>query len=258
MGNAPVVIVTGGTRGIGLGIAECLAKEGAKLVLCGRRSAEDVQPVVEKLEAMGAEVAYVIADVSSADDRKKLIDETIERFGRLNVLINNAGVAPNVRADVLDASEESFDRLMNINLKGPYFLTQAAANCMVEQKQKDPSFEGRIVNVGSISAEVASVNRGDYCLTKAGIGMATKLWAVRLAEFDIDVFEIRPGVIATDMTGGVKEKYDAMFENGLTLQKRWGTPEDVGKVAAAMVRGDMPYATGQVVTVDGGLMMHRL
>ncbi len=174
------------------------------------------------------------------------------------MLVNNAGVAPEIRADILDASPESFDRLININLRGPYFLTQSAAKWMVEQKQSDEKFRGCIVNVSSISATVASTNRGDYCISKAGIAMATRLWAARLAEFNVDVYEVRPGVIATDMTAGVKEKYDALINCGLTIEKRWGTPDDVGKAVAALARGEIPYATGQVLNIDGGISIQRL
>lgn len=172
--------------------------------------------------------------------------------------MNNAGVAPDVRADVLEASPESFDRLISINLRGPYFLTQAAAHWMVKQRQADPAFRGCVVNVSSVSATVVSVNRGDYCISKAGVAMATQLWAARLAEFGIDVFEVRPGVIATDMTSGVKEKYDALIAGGLTVEKRWGTPKDVGRAVAVLARGDLSYATGQVLLIDGGLTLPRL
>jgi NAD(P)-dependent dehydrogenase (short-subunit alcohol dehydrogenase family) len=175
------------------------------------------------------------------------------------VLVNNAGVAPDVRADVLDASEESFDRLISINLKGPYFLTQAVANWMIRQrKEHGQDWHGCIVNVSSVSATVASVNRGDYCIAKAGIAMATKLWAARLAEFGIGVYEVRPGIIATDMTAGVKEKYDRLIAGGLTVEPRWGEPEDVGRAVAVLARGELSYATGQVLLIDGGLTLPRL
>jgi len=174
------------------------------------------------------------------------------------VLVNNAGVAPQVRADLLEATAESFDQLIGINLRGPYFLTQAAARWMVEQRKADAGFRGCVVNVSSVSATVVSTNRGDYCISKAGIGMATQLWAARLAEFGIDVYEVRPGVIATDMTAGVKEKYDALIANGLTLERRWGTPRDVGKAVAMLARGELPYATGQVLNIDGGITLQRL
>jgi NAD(P)-dependent dehydrogenase (short-subunit alcohol dehydrogenase family) len=185
--------------------------------------------------------------------------ETIEKhFGKLNVLVNNAGIAPRVRADVLEASEDSFDELISVNLKGPYFLTQMIARWMILQKNTDSAFRGCIINIGSISATVASVTRGEYCISKAGIAMATRLWAVRLAEFGIAVYEIRPGIIATDMTAAVKSKYDALIAGGLLLEKRWGTPDDVGKAAAMLARGDLPYASGSALILDGGLTLPRL
>lgn len=254
----PVAIVTGGSRGIGLGVAEQLARSGHDVVINGRREASDVADSIRKLESAGAKVLYVKADVSSGADHERLVSETLATFGRLDVLVNNAGVAPEVRADVLDASWESFDRLIAINLRGPYFLTQRVAKTFIERRKTDAVFRGKIVNVSSISATVASVNRGDYCISKAGVAMATKLWAVRLGEYGIDVFEVRPGVIATDMTGAVKEKYDNLIANGLTVDKRWGTPEDVGKAVASLARGDFPYATGSIVMVDGGLTLDRL
>jgi NAD(P)-dependent dehydrogenase (short-subunit alcohol dehydrogenase family) len=188
-----------------------------------------------------------------------MLAEIKERFGRLDVLVNNAGVAPRIRADILEADEESFEWIMKINLQGPYFLTQAVANWMIQQKKADDSFAGCIINVGSISATVVSPNRGDYCVSKAGFGIMSSLFAARLGEFAISVYEIRPGIIKTDMTNGVTEKYDDLINNTeLLVEKRWGLPEDIGKLAAAMARGDVPYATGQAVYVDGGLTLNRL
>ena len=251
-------IITGGGRGIGLGIAQALACENYNLVIVGVRPEEQLKEVLTQLAALTPAVHYCQADISVAADRQRLIDNTREVFGRLDLLVNNAGVAPAVRADVLEASEESFDRLISINLKGPYFLTQLAARLMIEQKQTNEQFRGKIVSVSSISATVVSTNRGDYCISKAGVAMATQLWAARLAEFGIDVYEVRPGVIATDMTAGVKEKYDALLTGGLTLEPRWGQPADVGRVVAMLARGDLPYSTGQVLTIDGGLTQRRL
>jgi 3-oxoacyl-[acyl-carrier protein] reductase len=253
-----IALVTGGSRGIGLGIAQELARSGFDIAINGRRGAEDVADAIASIEALGTQVAYCRGDVTSAAERQSILTEIRDRFGRLDVLVNNAGVAPSVRADVLEADEASFDRLIDINLKGPYFLTQSAAKWMIEQRKTDGGFRGCIVNVSSVSATVASVNRGDYCISKAGIAMATQLWAARLTEFDIDVFEVRPGIIATDMTSGVKEKYDRLIESGLLLNKRWGTPADVGKTIAALARGDVPYAPGQVLVIDGGLTLQRL
>ncbi|MEO6220657.1 MAG: 3-ketoacyl-ACP reductase, partial [Ginsengibacter sp.] len=172
--------------------------------------------------------------------------------------VNNAGKAPKERKDILDATEDSFDDVISTNLKGTYFLMQKAANWMIEQKKNDEKFMGCLINISSISATVVSVNRGEYCISKAGISMATQLFAARLGEFDIPVFEVRPGVIRTDMTSGVKEKYDKLIEEGLMVQKRWGEPEDVGKVVASLAKGDFMYSTGQVIMVDGGLTIPRL
>jgi 3-oxoacyl-[acyl-carrier protein] reductase len=254
-----VALVTGGTRGIGLGIASALASSEFDLAINGRREAKDVADAVAKLQSAGASVQYLRADISDRSGRAQMLEEIENRFGRLDVLVNNAGVAPDVRADILDATEKSFDRLVSINLKGPYFLTQLASRWMIRQRQSaDASWRGCVINISSVSATVASVNRGDYCITKAGIAMASQLWAARLAEFGIDVYEIRPGVIATDMTAGVREKYDRLIAEGLTIEKRWGTPEDVGRAAAALARGDIPYATGQVLHIDGGMTIARL
>jgi NAD(P)-dependent dehydrogenase (short-subunit alcohol dehydrogenase family) len=253
-----VALITGGTRGIGLGIARALASSGFALALNGVRPVEDVEPVLDDLRAAGADVHYLRGDVSRLAAHEAMLDEIDSRFGGLHVLVNNAGVAPSPRADVLEATPESFDRLISINLRGPYFLTQAVAKRMIRLRQSDPTFRGRIINVSSISAAVASMHRGDYCISKAGVAMATQLWAARLAEHDIDVYEVRPGVIATDMTAPVRHKYDAHFASGTALARRWGTPEDVGKAVAVLARGDMPYATGQVLTIDGGMTIPRL
>jgi NAD(P)-dependent dehydrogenase (short-subunit alcohol dehydrogenase family) len=251
-------LITGGSRGIGLGIAKELANAGFNLAINGVRPQNSVQNVIDELKEFGVEVIYAQGDISKKDDRQQIFQTITEKFRRLNVLVNNAGVAPRERKDILEASEEIFDEVLEINLKGPYFLTQLFTNHMVKLKKANPDFECCIINVSSVSATVASVNRGEYCISKAGIAMATKLWAARLGEFDIPVYEIQPGVIATDMTAGVTEKYDRLFEQGLTIQKRWGMPEDVGRVAAAMATGMLPYSTGQVVNVDGGMTIQRL
>lgn len=253
-----VALITGGSRGIGLGIARALAAEGCDLAINGVREESAVTPVLEELRAAEVEVLYVQADISRSEARTALVDAVRSRFGRLHVLVNNAGVAPRVRADILEASEESFERLIGINLRGPYFLTQSVAKWMIEQKRTEPTFSGCIVNITSISSTMASPNRGDYCLTKAALSMATKLWAVRLAEFGLPVYEVQPGVIETDMTAVVKEKYDRLMAEGLVPQGRWGLPEDVGKAVAMLVRGDLPYSTGAVIMVDGGLTLPRL
>lgn len=253
-----VALVTGGSRGIGLGIARCLVTEGYQLAINGVREESAAAESLDALRQLGASVVYARGDVGDENDRQKIVDTVREAYGRIDLLVNNAGVAPKERADILDAGSESFDRLMRINLRGPYFLTQSIAKWMVELHGEDSDYRGCIVNVSSVSATVASVNRGDYCISKAGVAMATKLWAARLAEYGIDVYEVQPGIIKTDMTAGVKQKYDDLIAGGLTVEKRWGRPEDVGRVVAAMARGDLPYATGQVVVVDGGLTLPRL
>lgn len=253
-----VALITGGSRGIGFGIAEQLAKDGFDLAINGVRTADDAAQAIKKLKDFGNDVIYCRGNISSSTDRENILRQVRDHFEKLHVLVNNAGVAPKERKDILDATEESFDDVISTNLKGTYFLTQKAANWMIMQKKSDLQFKGCIVNISSISATVASVNRGEYCIAKAGLTMATQLFAVRLGEFDIPVFEIRPGVIRTDMTAGVKEKYDKLIEGGLCVQKRWGEPEDVGKVVASLVKGDFMYSTGQVIMVDGGLTIGRL
>jgi NAD(P)-dependent dehydrogenase (short-subunit alcohol dehydrogenase family) len=251
-------LVTGGTRGIGLGIARALAAKGFDLAVNGVREDGAVAAVVEDLRSGGGEVQYVRGDVGEREDRERIVAAVRQRLGRLHVLVNNAGVAPEARADLLDAGEESFDRLMRINLKGPHFLTQSIARWMVEQKQAAADYAGCIVTVSSVSATVASTNRGEYCVSKAGLAMVSRLWAVRLAQHGIPVYEVRPGIIRTDMTAGVSAKYDALIEDGLVPEGRWGTPEDVGHAVAALATGEVPYATGSVLVVDGGLTLPRL
>lgn len=250
--------ITGGTRGIGLGIATELAKGGFNLAVNGIRSEADVRPVLDQLSRYGVQVIYARGDVSKKEDRQKMIDAIMKTFGKVNVLVNNAGIAPKERKDILETTEESFEKILQTNLQGPYFLTQSVANRMIESKRQFPEEFFCIINVSSVSAVVASVNRGEYCISKAGVAMATRLWASRLGEFDIPVYEIQPGVIRTDMTAGVQEKYDRLFRSGIAIQPRWGLPSDVGKVAAAMAAGSMPYSTGQVVLVDGGMTVQRL
>jgi 3-oxoacyl-[acyl-carrier protein] reductase len=253
-----VALVTGGARGIGLGIALKLADAGFTLAISGRRTPEQVQPALEEIRKHGQASIYIQADVSSGTDRSRLLLTIEESLGRLDVLVNNAGIAPRTRADILEAREDSFDELFATNLKGPYFLTQAVAAWMIRQHASDAQGHRAIINIGSVSGTVASVNRGDYCISKAGIAMATRLWAVRLGEFGIGVYEVRPGIIESDMTAGVRDKYDALIETGLLLEKRWGTPADVGAAVALLAKGDLPYATGSVLVVDGGLTVPRL
>lgn len=252
-------LVTGGARGIGFGIATALAREGCDLTVCGTKDESQATDALAALKALGAEVLYCKCDVSCKQARAEMLAGVKARFGRLDILVNNAGIAPKERKDILDADEESFESLLKTNLQGPYFLTQAAARWMVEEREADPAFAGVIVNVSSVSAEIASVSRGEYCVSKAGVSMATKLWAARLAEFGVCVFEVRPGVIRTSMTSSVQEKYDKLIgEGGLLLQSRWGLPEDVGRAVAMLCRGDLAYSTGAVINVDGGMTVPRL
>ena len=264
----PVALITGASRGIGRGIALELAKLGHDLVVnfagneaAARQTAADcLAAAKEKGHSIRAEICQ--ADISVSADRSKLIDFTRSTFGRIDLLVNNAGVAPSVRADILDAGEESFDRLININVKGPYFLTQLAAKWMIEQaaSSRIPHAASRpkIITISSISAYTASTNRGDYCVAKAALSMLTPLFAARLAEHGINVYEIRPGIIATDMTGPVKEKYDTLIAGGLTPIQRWGMPEDIGRAVAAIARDFLPFSTGEVINVDGGFHLRRL
>jgi NAD(P)-dependent dehydrogenase (short-subunit alcohol dehydrogenase family) len=249
-----VAIVTGGSRGIGRGISTALARAGYDLVVNYARNAAAADEVKREIETIGAKALLVQADISVSPDRTKLVDQTIATFGRIDLLVNNAGVAPDVRADILDASEESFDRLISINLKGPYFLTQLVSRRLIEQKTS-----GKIINITSISAYTASINRGDYCIAKAGLAMMTKLYAARLAPHGINVYEIRPGVIETDMTGPVKAKYDKLIlEEDLTPLHRWGKPDDVARAVVAIATDLLPFSTAEVINVDGGYHLRRL
>ena len=261
--NRRVALVTGASRGIGRGIAIELARVGCDVMInyvSNVAAAEEARQ--ETLEAGGgnSRVAICQADVSELNDHRKLLDTTRAEFGRLDFLVNNAGVSPNQRVDLLEATEESFDRLLKINLKGPYFLSQAAARWMIEQKHSNSiaDYSPAIINITSVSAFAASPERGDYCLSKAALAMMTKLYAIRLADEGINVYEIRPGVITTDMTSKVKDKYDRMIEEGLTPIKRWGTTEDVGRAVAAIASGSLPFSTGEVINVDGGFHLRRL
>jgi 3-oxoacyl-[acyl-carrier protein] reductase len=252
-------LITGGTRGIGLGIARALAREGWTLALGGVRPEGEVSAVLDELRALGVAVHYVRGDIAQRDGRARVVEEAQARLGAaVNALVNNAGRAPRVRADLLDATEAGFEELLRTNLQGPYFLTQAIARAQVERRRADPSFAASIVFITSVSADMVSTNRGDYCVSKAGLSMAARLFAARLAADGIPVFDVRPGIIATDMTDGVKDVYDRRIADGLVPEKRWGQPDDVGKAVAALLRGDMPYATGTVIAVDGGLSIPRL
>jgi NAD(P)-dependent dehydrogenase (short-subunit alcohol dehydrogenase family) len=255
--NRGVALVTGASRGIGRGIAVALANAGFDVVVNYASNRDAAEEVGMAIEAVGRRALLVQGDVSVVADRAKLMDETYAKLGRLDLLVNNAGVAPKVRADLLEGGEESFDRMVNVNLKGPYFLTQLVARRMADavKSGKPP---GKIVTITSVSVYTASTNRGDYCVAKSGLAMMTKLFAVRLAEFGINVYEIRPGVIETDMTGPVKEKYDKMIAEGLTPIARWGKPDDVARAVVAVATDAFPFSTGEVINVDGGFHLRRL
>jgi 3-oxoacyl-[acyl-carrier protein] reductase len=263
----PIALVTGASRGIGRGIAIALAGAGHDLVVnyasnfkAARQTADDCLAAARGMgKAIRVELCQ--ADIAVAEDRLALIEFVRESFGRLDLLVNNAGVAPNVRADILEADEASFDRLMAINVKGPYFLTQLTARWMIEQRAAGGPLAARhpkIVTISSISAYTASVNRGDYCMAKAALSMVTALFATRLADHGIGVYEIRPGIIATDMTEPVKAKYDGLIAQGLTPIRRWGTPEDVGRAVVAIAQDLLPFSTGEILNVDGGFHLRRL
>lgn len=252
-----VAVVSGGARGIGLGISRALAAEGYDLALIGQRPESDVDSLAALRES-GSTVSYYQADLGNTDDIAQAVQLILNRFPAINLLVNNAGIAPRVRADILETTEKSFQEVLDINLRGPFFLTQKIANHMASVKRSDPEQPAMIITITSISAALASVERGEYCISKAGLAMLSKLFAVRMAEFGIPVFEIRPGIIETDMTAGVKSTYDRRIADGLCLTRRWGLPDDIGRVVGGLARGDFSYSTGQVFMVDGGLSVDRL
>jgi 3-oxoacyl-[acyl-carrier protein] reductase len=264
MADKPVAIVTGASRGIGKAIAKELAEMGYDVIINyfdfkdGQPNDSAAKQTQQEIITAGAQCEILRGDVSSSEDRQKLVTFTKERFARCDMLINNAGVAPSKRMDILEATENSYDRVMNINLKGPYFLTQLVANWMIDQKKENSNRNYRICNTSSLSAYTSSPARGEYCLSKAGVSMMTKLYADRLAEYGIGVFEIRPGIIITDMTNVVKDKYDKLIAEGLTPTKRWGQPEDIAKAIGAIAEGRLDFSTGQVLNVDGGFHLRRL
>ena len=253
-----VALITGSRRGIGLGIATQLAREGFRIVLNSTSPVDAAGQALDAVNALRKDCLYIQADISIREDRERLVSQVRDRCGRLDILVNNAGVAPKVREDILVASEESFDRLLNINLKGPYFLTQNIANWMIDQKRADPKVHPKIINVSSVSAYTASPSRGEYCVSKAGVSMMTALYAARLAEYGIGVYEVRPGIVQTDMTAKVKEHYDALIAHGLTPIKRWGVPDDIGRAVAAIARDSFLFSTGEVFNVDGGFHLRIL
>jgi 3-oxoacyl-[acyl-carrier protein] reductase len=258
-----VALVTGASRGIGRGIAIELARIGCDVMInyvSNQIAADEARQAALEVGSGTTRVSICQADIANIDDHVRMLEATRSEFGRLDFLVNNAGIASSKRVDLLDASVESFDRLISVNLKGPYFLSQAAARWMIEQKKSEEveDYSPSIINITSVSAFAASPERGDYCVSKAGLAMMTKLYALRLADEGINVYEIRPGVIETDMTAKVKDKYDRLIDEGLTPIKRWGTPEDVGRAVAAIASGGFPFSTGEVINVDGGFHLRRL
>jgi 3-oxoacyl-[acyl-carrier protein] reductase len=256
-------LVTGASRGLGRGIVQALTRDGLDLVIhygSNRAAAEETLAACRELITRpGQKLALVSGDISRTDDRRRILEETLAALGRLDALVNNAGIAPRLRADILEATEASFDELIAVNLKGPYFLSQLAARHWLEHRDGSRLPGGyKLVFVSSASAARASVNRGEYCVSKAGLAMAAKLWATRLAADGVQVYELRPGIMATDMTSAVKDKYDHMIAEGLVPQGRWGTAEDVGLAVSMLLKGSLPFSTGEVVNVDGGLHLERL
>lgn len=259
----PVVLVTGSSRGLGRGVAETLAQAGFSVAIhyaSNKEAAETAAAACQKLAPNPAQkFAVVGGNIGLAADRQRLFDDVLAAYGHLDALVNNAGVAPRVRADITEATEEIFDEVIGINLKGPYFLSQLAARYWLANPGKCRVPGGyKLLFVTSLSANTASINRGEYCISKAGLGMATQLWAVRLADAGVQVLELRPGIMATDMTAGVKDKYDKMLADGLVPQKRWGTPQDVGLAVKAILEGHFPFSTGDVINIDGGFHLRRL
>ncbi|AMY07279.1 3-oxoacyl-[acyl-carrier-protein] reductase FabG [Luteitalea pratensis] len=263
MPDIPVVLVTGASRGLGRGIAVEAAAEGFSVVINYASNAaaadETVALCQQAARTLDQRFLPVKGDVSNRVDRDAVLGQTLDALGRIDALVNNAGIAPRVRADLTETSEASFEELLRINLQGPFFLTQAVANHWLRAPYAPAIASGfKIVFVTSISADTASISRGEYCISKAGLAMASQLWAVRLAEHGVQVLELRPGIMATDMTSGVKGKYDALLAEGLVPQRRWGTAEDVGRAVRAVLAGHFPFTTGEVIHLDGGFHIRRL
>jgi 3-oxoacyl-[acyl-carrier protein] reductase len=252
--NEKVALITGSARGIGRAIAVALAKEKWRVVVNYRTNADAAMEALKLVESAGGSGILVQADIADPADRVRLVAQTLEAFARIDLLVNNAGMAPRRRVDLLETTETSYDEVMATNLKGPFFLTQLVARRMIEIK----SGPAKIINIGSLSAYASSTNRGEYCLSKAGVGMMTALFAHRLAECGINVYEVRPGIIRTDLTRAVWEKYDRLIAEGLTPIARWGEPEDVARAVVAIAQDCLPFSTGEVINVDGGFHLHRL
>ncbi|MDF2699955.1 MAG: 3-ketoacyl-ACP reductase [Haloplasmataceae bacterium] len=251
-----VAVVTGGTRGLGKAIVLQLLKEDYYVSIIGTKLL--VENDMSDFDPYKDSYLYVQANIEKSEDRKRIIDVTLKTYDRLDVLVNNAGVGPLVRNDLLNTTEESFDFVNNINLKGTFFLTQYAANKMIELKNNDHTINPVIINIASMSSYTSSTNRGEYCVSKAGISMITKLFADRLAEYDILVYEVRPGIMFTDMTRDVKDKYENLINNGITPIKRWGQGQDVADAVSVLCSHKLSFSTGEVINVDGGFHLRRL
>ncbi len=256
--SSRVALVTGAGRGIGRAISLALAERGWIVVINYRGNAEAASKALRLVQNRGGHGLVVQADIGNSADRARLVEETLDKLGRIDLLVNNAGITPRQRADILETTEASFDEVMAVNLKGPFFLTQAVARVMIDLLQAGHVEQPMIVNVGSISAYTSSLNRAEYCLSKAGLAMMTALYADRLAEYGIPVYEVRPGIIETDMTRTVREKYDRLIGEGLTPLRRWGQAEDVARAVAALAEGYFPFSTGEIINVDGGFHLRRL
>ena len=260
MTNQKTAVVTGGVRGIGYAIANQLAADGYAVCVLYISPRADVGAIVDGLSVHGQPAMAERCDISDPTDRANALRKILDAWGRVDVLVNNAGIAPRVRADLLETTEESFDEVLNVNLKGSFFFTQAVAKIMIKQTEQNPDADmtPKIINISSVSAYAASINRGEYCISKAGIGMMTALFADRLAEYGIGVYEIRPGIIATDMTEPVRDKYDRLIAQGLTPIKRWGQPQDVADAVSVICGGKLYFSTGEIINVDGGFHLRRL
>lgn len=256
--DAKVAIITGSGRGIGRGIAIQLARVGWTIVVNDIGNPEPSRATLELVRAEGSDGIVILADITSSDDRERLVDETLKSFHRMDLLVNNAGIGPKQRLDILEINEQSMHEVIAVNLIGPFFLTQLVARKMIELVDQKIIKSPKIVNISSISAFTSSTNRAEYCISKAGVSMTTTLYADRLAKHGINVYEIRPGIIETPMTAGVKDKYDRLIAEGITPIQRWGQPEDIGKAITAIAEGYLPFSTGQVINVDGGFHIQRL
>jgi NAD(P)-dependent dehydrogenase (short-subunit alcohol dehydrogenase family) len=263
MNPNPVILVTGASRGLGRGIAQCCARIGCDIAIHYQGNETAARETIELCQkaSLRASQKFALAqgDVASTPDRARIFESTLAAFGRLDALVNNAGIAPRVRADITETTEASYDEVMSVNLKGPYFLTQLVARHWLQHPNQSVLPGGyKLIFITSVSANTASLNRGEYCLSKAGLAMTSQLWASRLATEGAQVFEIRPGIMQTDMTAAVKDKYDRLLATGIVPQNRWGQPEDVGLAVEAIIKGAFPFSTGEVFTVDGGFHMRRL